>query len=65
MRGAVDLGQRRDVLANLPRSFRQFLFAASREKTRAPSWTNLLAVASPMPLLLPVTSAIFPFNLPI
>src|SRR4029079_12820640 len=34
-------------------------------KTDAPSWTNCFAVARPMPLLPPVTSATFPSSLPI
>src|SRR6267142_2535615 len=33
-------------------------------KTYAPSFTNCFAVARPMPLLPPVTSAIFPSSLP-
>ena len=33
-------------------------------KTYAPSFTNRFAVASPMPLVPPVTSAIFPSSLP-
>src|SRR5947209_20573244 len=51
----------------LPISFTAAANSGSRPpvmKTYAPSFTNCLAVARPMPLLPPVTSAIFPSSLP-
>src|SRR6266404_2703875 len=52
----------------LPISFTAAANSGSRRpimKTYAPSFTNSFAVARPMPLLPPVTSAIFPSSLPI
>src|SRR5258705_2044334 len=43
----------------------EFLLAATRMKTQAPSSTNRFAVAKPIPVVPPVTTATFPCNLPI